>query len=251
MNSFHSTVAGAAIRWFDLPGKGRPVIFIHGLGCAASYEYPRVVSDPAWCGRRALLIDLPGSGYSDTPEDYDYSTTRQAAAVAELIRHLGAEEGWDLYGHSMGGSIAIEVAEMLGAGIHTLAVSEPNFYAGGGFFSRQIVAQPEADFLARGYRTLVERELSPWKGSLLATAPQALWRAARSLTQGVSPDWMTRFLALDCRKALIVGERSLPDADAQHLAQNAIPVHIIASAGHSMSWEAPAGLAAALSAIFR
>ena len=43
MNSFYSQQAGCTVRWHDLPGTGDPVVFIHGLGCAASYEYPRVV----------------------------------------------------------------------------------------------------------------------------------------------------------------------------------------------------------------
>lgn len=45
MNSFYSQQAGCTVRWHDLPGSGEPVVFIHGLGCASSYEYPRVVRD--------------------------------------------------------------------------------------------------------------------------------------------------------------------------------------------------------------
>lgn len=40
MNSFYSQHAGCTVRWHDLPGTGDPVVFIHGLGCASSYEYP-------------------------------------------------------------------------------------------------------------------------------------------------------------------------------------------------------------------
>ena len=109
MNSFYSQQAGCTVRWHDLPGTGDPVVFIHGLGCASSYEYPRVVHDPLFGARRAILIDLPGSGYSDKPEHYSYKTTDQAYVVAELIDHLKLDAFW-LYGHSMGGSIAIETA---------------------------------------------------------------------------------------------------------------------------------------------
>lgn len=131
MNSFYSQHAGCAVRWHDLPGSGDPVVFIHGLGCASSYEYPRVVRDPQFGGRRAILIDLPGSGYSDKPEHYSYKTTEQARIVAELIDHLQLDAFW-LYGHSMGGSIAIETAGLLAPRVKGLMVSEPNFHAGGG-----------------------------------------------------------------------------------------------------------------------
>ena len=122
MNSFYSQQAGCTVRWHDLPGSGDPVVFIHGLGCASSYEYPRVVRDPLFGARRAILIDLPGSGYSDKPEHYSYKTTDQAHVVAELIDHLKLDSFW-LYGHSMGGSIAIETAGLLATRVKGLMVS--------------------------------------------------------------------------------------------------------------------------------
>ncbi len=102
MNSFYSQQAGCTVRWQDLPGFGDPVVFIHGLGCASSYEYPRIVCDTRFGGRRAILIDLPGSGYSDKPDNYRYRTSEQAQVVVELLNHLGLDSLW-LYGHSMGG----------------------------------------------------------------------------------------------------------------------------------------------------
>ncbi len=126
MKHFNSMIAGATVRFHDLPGQGIPVVFIHGLGCASSYEYPRIVADDAFRNRRALLIDLPGSGYSDKPADYSFTVSAQAQVVAELLTGLHIEACY-LYGHSMGGSIAIEAAHLLGHRVRTLAVSEPNF----------------------------------------------------------------------------------------------------------------------------
>lgn len=73
MNGFYSSVAGATLRWHDFPGDGLPVVFIHGLGCASSYDYPRIASDPALRERRKILIDLPGFGYSDKPRVFSYN----------------------------------------------------------------------------------------------------------------------------------------------------------------------------------
>lgn len=249
MQSLFSTIAGAMVRWHDLPGKGDPVVFIHGLGCASSYEYPRIVADPAFGGRRALLIDLPGSGYSDKPHNFDFTTTQQAAVVMEVIDSLGLTQV-DLYGHSMGGSIAIEVAERLGSRLRTLAVSEPNFHSGGGFYSRLVVAEPESKFVEEIYGRIVFEDTTPWKGCVQNTAPWAMWRGAKSLVDGVSPSWMTRFRQLNCQRALVFGEQSLPDKDASAVKETGIPLHIVPEAGHSMSWENPAALAAILGQIF-
>ena len=242
MNGFFSSHAGATVRWLDLPGRGEPVVFIHGLGCASSYDYPRVVADPAFQGRRALLIDLPGYGYSDKPAQYGYSSGQQAQVVVELLDHLRLNRCY-LYGHSMGGSIAIEAAEYLGDRILALLVAEPNLYAGGGMYSRAIAAQPEDEFLASGYARMLAAESSPWAGCLQNSAPWALWRGASSLVTGVAPSWFSRFQQLTCRKALIYGERSLPAQEADDVLAEGIVLLTVPEAGHSMAWENPAALA--------
>lgn len=247
MNSFYSHQAQGWVRWQDLPGHGDPVVFIHGLGCASSYEYPRVVSDPAFGGRRAILIDLPGSGYSERPASFSYRTSEQAKVIVELLEHLQIDACW-LYGHSMGGSIAIEVSALIPQRINALAVSEPNFHAGGGAFSRVIAAEEEAEFVTCGYATLLGQEKTPWAGSLQSNASWAVWRGAKSLVDGIEPSWMALFSRFSRPKTLIFGELSLPDNDAQQVLDQGIAVRIIPQAGHSMSWEQPAALAGALSA---
>lgn len=245
MNSFYSQQAGCTVRWQDLPGSGDPVVFIHGLGCASSYEYPRIVCDPHFGARRAILIDLPGSGYSDKPQQYGYRTGEQARVVAELLNHLNLDAFW-LYGHSMGGSIAIETAGLMAPRVKGLMVSEPNFHAGGGMFSRAIAAQTERQFLEKGYEGLLSVETSAWAGSLQSNAPYAVWRGASSLVESVEPEWETQFLSLTCPVTLIFGAWSLPDDDVNTLQEKGVEVKIIPGAGHSMSWENPSALAQTL-----
>jgi len=43
MHSFYSSLVAARVRWLDLPALGTPVVFIHGLGCASSREYSRLL----------------------------------------------------------------------------------------------------------------------------------------------------------------------------------------------------------------
>lgn len=206
-----------------------------------------MVADAAFGDRRAILIDLPGSGYSDKPQAYGYSTSQQAQVVIELIAHLQLPRLW-LYGHSMGGGIAIEAADRLGSQICGLAVSEPNLRAGGGAFSRGIAAQPEAEILATGFAALLEAETPPWAGCLQVTAPWAVWRAATSLVNGVTPDWQTRLQGFTFPVRLLVGEWDAQDAEFAAPAQQGIETVLIANAGHSMAWGNPHGLAQALAA---
>ncbi|RJT24056.1 alpha/beta fold hydrolase [Buttiauxella izardii] len=245
MRSFFSTQSNCRLRWQDLPGTGTPLVFIHGLGCASSYEYPRVVADKNFAGRRAILIDLPGYGYSEKPEDFSYSITAQASVVAELMAHLELDTFF-LYGHSMGGSIAIEAAQKLTDGLCGLVVSEPNFHPGGGFFSKQICSESEADYVAELHHSIIQSENGPWAGSLSAAAAWAVWRGANSLING--NDWMDIFAQLDKPKTLLFGEQSLPDQDFTQVKSLNIKTEVLPDCGHSMSWENPSALAGALAA---
>lgn len=244
MNSFFSSTANCHVRWQDLPGSGAPLIFVHGLGCASSYEYPRVVTDHLFGGRKAILIDLPGCGYSQKPRDFSYSIADQAKVVAELVKHLGLMQCF-LYGHSMGGSISIETAGLLGERLLGLIVSEPNLHPGGGFFSRKICSYSENEFVDDIWQQMVMQESSPWAGSLAVDAPWAVWRGAASLIAG--NNWFERFVELPVKKQLIFGEHSLPDDDFTRLAASGISTLMLPDCGHCMSWENPGALAGALS----
>ncbi|WP_353614648.1 alpha/beta hydrolase [Mangrovibacter phragmitis] len=248
MQGFYSPTARCYVRFQDLPGSGVPVVFVHGLGCASSYEYPRVVADPMFTGKRAILLDLPGCGYSEKPQGYSYSISDQAKVVVELVVHLGLTRCY-VYGHSMGGSISIEAAEQLGECLLGLVVSEPNFHPGGGFSSQQICHYSESEFVSTAWQHMVEQENSPWAGSLAVNAPWAVWRGASSLVSG--SNWLTRFMALPVAKQLIFGEHSLPDNDFTTLQDAGIPTVVLPQCGHCMSWENPGALAGALAMFCR
>lgn len=145
-----------------------------------------------------------------------------------------------------GGSIAIEVAERLRERIYKLVVSEPNFHAGGGVYSRLLAEKTEAEFISQVYDKILANHTSPWKGSAQNAAPWAMWRGAKSLIDGTSPSWMDIFLNLSCSRTLIFGEQSLPDSDFQYVNHKGISVDTVPEAGHSMSWVNPSALAAVL-----
>ncbi|WP_249337121.1 alpha/beta fold hydrolase [Serratia plymuthica] len=91
MQSLYSLTAGACVRWHDLPGKGVPIVFVHGIECAFSTN----CADPAFGGGRtiAILIDLPGYGFSDKSRDYDYSIAHQAEVVIDVVNVLKLQQG--------------------------------------------------------------------------------------------------------------------------------------------------------------
>lgn len=240
---------GSTLRYHDLPGDARPLVFVHGLGCASSSDYPAVARDPALLARRAILVDLLGFGYSDRPVDFSYTIADHAKSVAELVSRLGLAD-FDVFGHSMGGAVAIELAAACANRVRSLLLSEPNLDPGGGMFSRAIAAMSEEDYLGAEHARMVGEAAASghaiWAGTMRVASPLAVHRSAKSLVAGSVPTWRERLLALPMPRSVIFGQLSLPDEDFDQLPQAGIKVAVVPQAGHSMAWENPAGLAQAI-----
>jgi pimeloyl-ACP methyl ester carboxylesterase len=100
-------IAGARIHYLD-KGSGPTIVILHGLGGQMgnfTYALLERLTDEF----RVILMDRPGSGYSNRPPGATGRLTEQAATVAEFIRKLGLEQPL-LVGHSLGGAIALGVA---------------------------------------------------------------------------------------------------------------------------------------------
>lgn len=91
------------------PPDGEPTLLVHGwAACAVTYRH--LLRALAAAGRRAIAVDLPGHGLSDKPRSPDAYTSR--AVVSQITRLLDelALDRVDLVGHSLGGSIVLDVA---------------------------------------------------------------------------------------------------------------------------------------------
>ncbi|MGF1718274.1 alpha/beta fold hydrolase [Photobacterium chitinilyticum] len=242
----------AKLRYHDLPGDRIPIIFIHGLGCASSFDYPQVAS---MCGleqHRRLLVDLLGSGFSDKPHQFSYSIEEHADYLEQLINHLDIGEFF-IYGHSMGGAISINLAARFDeTRLKGLILSEANLDSGGGFFSKSIASYNEKEYLNVGHNKIIQESKKEsnesWAASLSMSSPIAIYRESISLIEGQSPSWRKVLYSLKATKTFIFGNHSLPDPDLMELERENINIEIVPGAGHSMAWENPEGLATAITA---
>jgi pimeloyl-ACP methyl ester carboxylesterase len=88
----------------------RPLVLVHGWLMAHGY-FSAIVD--AFRGERELvLVDLPGHGESSCPPrgEFAYDFDAFVGVVGEVLDRLGLAEV-DLLGHSLGGGIALRVAE--------------------------------------------------------------------------------------------------------------------------------------------
>ena len=102
--------AGGVRLHYNEAGSGAPVVFLHGSGPGASSwsNFQRNVG-PLAQRYRALLLDQPGYGKSDSVVMDEPRSVGNARAVRDFLDALGIERA-SLVGNSMGGTTALNFA---------------------------------------------------------------------------------------------------------------------------------------------
>ncbi|HET7676583.1 MAG TPA: alpha/beta hydrolase [Candidatus Limnocylindrales bacterium] len=254
MRAFYLPDEGGFLRWLEIPGADPPIIWLHGIWCSSTGELATAAVQPALRGRRSLLVDLFGYGYSDRPEAFGYAVEDHARSVVALVDGLGIER-CVLFGHSMGGTIATLVAAARPGVVATLIVAEANLDGGPGLISGGIAAEDEAAFVAGGFaaRLAEQRAAARERGELPAAhvgitalvSARALHRAAASLVRGCDPPARDRLRGLSMPRYYLNGERSAESAlpPQPDLVAAGVEWRTVPQAGHPMALENPAGLA--------
>ncbi|MBZ9730866.1 alpha/beta hydrolase [Salegentibacter sp. JZCK2] len=89
-------------------GNGEAVLCLHGVP-TSSFLYRKIVPALAEKGYRGVAIDFPGLGFSDRPEDFDYSFPSLAKFCAEVAKSLGLDK-YHLLIHDIGGPVGFALA---------------------------------------------------------------------------------------------------------------------------------------------
>ncbi len=166
-------VSGGLHRQWGGTGQGTPLVFLHGFG--ADHTGWR----PVWRGleatHRLLGIDLPGHGRSgpQSPVSFD--------GLVDAVQSVLDEEGVSgcvLVGHSLGGAVALGLADAGVVDIRALCLLAP---AGLG---------PEIDgaFLSGLVRATRAESLAPWLGRLVADPALITPAFVRATLQGRDAD---------------------------------------------------------------
>ncbi|GLR48719.1 alpha/beta fold hydrolase [Sphingomonas astaxanthinifaciens] len=104
-------------------GSGPPLLLIHGLG-AQLRSFAKAMVDDLARDHRVIRVDRPGSGYSPPLPSRSQRLDDQADAMAALIDTLGLEKPV-VVGHSLGGALALKIAERHGDKLGGLALIAP------------------------------------------------------------------------------------------------------------------------------
>ncbi len=120
-------------------GAGPAIVLIHGFG--AAIDWWDAIAPTLAADHRVISIDLIGHGGTAAPAG-GYTIERQAALVATVLDKLGVGRV-TVIGHSMGGEVAVALAEQNPARIERMVLIDSPAVAGGDFTPlMQLYLQP-------------------------------------------------------------------------------------------------------------
>jgi pimeloyl-ACP methyl ester carboxylesterase len=257
MKPVHLPGDRAFVRYIEVPGDDPPLLWLHGWQCSSTGELlPAAVQAPLR-GRRSLLIDFLGHGYSDKPPDFGYTLEDHARTIVALIDALGLRE-CGLVGHSMGGAVAVHAAAARPGIVSLLVMAEGNIDGEDG---APFGGQPEDQYIERGFSELLEAQSKEAEaqptglraahlGITRLVEPRAIFREAVSMRRGTEPSIRSLLAELTMPRWYLQGELSDPEPDLQHdLAAMGVRWKVVPKTGHPMGLQNPDGLAQAVAEV--
>jgi pimeloyl-ACP methyl ester carboxylesterase len=224
-------------------------VFIHGLG-ASSNSFDHCFEMEAFRGYTLATIDLPGCGESSRSDEFSYTMKDQAELILEWIKGLGLTR-MILVGHSMGGVIALYLAEALDTEVKAFFNLEGNLGREDCIFSGKVASSSWAEFKNEGFQEFKEtlraatREtdspgLKNYYENILKAHPRALYLSSVSLVkESCEGSLNERFLALPVQKWYVFGENSVNRANRSFLDKHNIPYFVVPESGHFMMDDQP------------
>jgi pimeloyl-ACP methyl ester carboxylesterase len=161
---------GTELVMHDLGGSGEPLLICHATGFCGQAYAPLAANLAAH--HRVFAVDLRGHGDSPPPADLDFDWTAIAADVHAAARAIGTGP-LHVFGHSMGGAVALQAEAAYGGLFATAYLYEPIVTPPG----MKPSTNPMADAARNRTEVFVSKEAALWRysarpqlGGLMATA---------------------------------------------------------------------------------
>jgi pimeloyl-ACP methyl ester carboxylesterase len=114
--------------YYEIHGAGEPLVVLHGAYMtidAMGEVVPQLAKS-----RQVIAVELQGHGRTADIEDRPITYEQMADDIAALLRHLAIEKA-DVFGYSMGGGVALQVAIRHPEAVRKLVVASASYTSDG------------------------------------------------------------------------------------------------------------------------
>lgn len=201
--------------YYTVKGEGSAVILLHGfLETSAMWDHIVLELSPS---HKVIAIDLLGHGKSDCI-GYVHTMDAMADAVVAVLEHLQIDKGI-VIGHSMGGYVALALAEKKPELFEGLCLMNSTFEADDKDRKQlrtrsrklaqsnfaNLVRMSFANLFAPESRESFKKEFEDALELALITSVQGYIAAQEGMK--LRPDRLDTFKNLDCKKAMLIGAK--------------------------------------------
>jgi pimeloyl-ACP methyl ester carboxylesterase len=240
------------LRYFDRPGPGPTILYIHGLGCSKD-DFLEMAAAPELQSFRLISADHPGCGDSPYDDDHPLNIDGIVNLIEDFVDMLGLDP-FLLIGGSLGGLLALLYAERNLNRVAGFVNVEGNLAPEDCMFSRNVIPHPYQHFVKVIFPQ-IKKAISARRGrgfaqhlSVLAKAnPRAYYDYAfQTVTYSDQGNLLQRFLSLPIPKCFLYGSQNRHLSYLARLRESDCAVIEIPDANHFLFYDAPAHYAAAL-----
>lgn len=148
-----ANINGGALHYLEA-GKGRPILLIHGYA-DSSYTWHKNFEFLIKNGFHVIAVDLPGMGLSDPPPENDYSPASLAGVIIAFLDEKKLDRV-NIIGSSLGGSLALYIAQRHNGRVDKLIPVDPACYPNG---QHEFFGKAASSVL---FKSLIKPVIGPW-----------------------------------------------------------------------------------------
>ncbi|NHJ87808.1 MAG: alpha/beta hydrolase [Asgard group archaeon] len=232
--------------YYYLPGNcDLTLVYIHGLGSSKDDSF-FLFNNQLFHEYTKLAVDLIGHGDSSKPVDFSYTMADQAKIILLLLNKLNISKNIILISHSMGGPIAVTLAELLSKRVIGLIYAEGNLDAEDCTFSKlAIESYSLSEWEARGFDHylklfLKDPENLEYAKTYKKAGPRPFYLSAQDLVQvSVTDNLISRIEQLNIPVLAIYGDKNKGKFSSERKLAMNFPIVFIPNAGHAMMYDDP------------
>jgi pimeloyl-ACP methyl ester carboxylesterase len=246
-----------SLSYFDRPGHGPTILYVHGLGCSKA-DFMELTSAPELQSFRLVSADHPGCGDSSYDENHSLNIDGVVELIENFVAHLQLDR-FLLVGGSMGGLVALLYAERNLNKIAGFANVEGNLAPEDCMFSRTVIPHSYSHFEEVVFPR-IKKELSAKAGRGFAQHLRVLEKANprayydysfQTVEYSDQGNLLERFLSLPVPKCFLYGSENRHLAYLQRLRESKCTVIEVPDANHFLFYDEPNHYAAALASFAR